>query len=71
MDQSPEAYVWFQRHYGKEEPGPRTENIETFMLTVEGTTSSVVGYNPTDPNSYFRAFVEACNEIVPCVRGQG
>jgi hypothetical protein len=60
-----EAFVWFSRHDGKEYPGPKTEDIETFTLTVGGTTSSIVGYRRTDPDSYFRAFVEACNEILP------
>ena len=62
-----DAHAWFRRHQGKEEPGPRTEEIETFTLTVQGVTSSVVGYDPTDVDSYFRAFVEACNELEPRV----
>lgn len=63
-----EAHRWFRRHDGNEEPGPKTDDIETFTLTVEGVTSSIVGYHATDLDSYFAAFVEACNEIRPRVR---
>ncbi len=58
-----EAHAWFRRHGGLEEPGPKTDHIETFQLTVQGVTSSLVGYPPSDVDGYFRAFVEACNEI--------
>jgi hypothetical protein len=61
------AHSWFRRHSGEEQPGPKTDDIETFTLTVEGVTSSVVGFHPTDPDSYFRAFVDACNELLPHV----
>jgi len=70
FERFPEAHEWFHRHAGQEEPGPKTDDIETFTLTVEGTTSSIVGYRRTDPDSYFRAFVEACNEIHPRVGGE-
>ncbi|HEX8790579.1 MAG TPA: hypothetical protein VF765_06475 [Polyangiaceae bacterium] len=67
-----EAHAWFRRHGGTEQPGPKTEEIETFTITVDGVTSSIVGHPPTDVDSYFRAFVEACNEIHPRVeRKQG
>ncbi len=62
-----EAHAWFRRHQGKEEPGPKTDEVETFTLTVQGVTSSVVGYHPTDVDSDFRAFVAACNELEPRV----
>ena len=62
-----EAAHWFHQHDGREEPGPRTDDIETLRLTVRGVTSSLVGYHPHDLDSYFMAFVEACNEIFPRV----
>lgn len=66
-----EAAEWFRNHDGREEPGPKTNEIETFKLTVGGVTSSLVGYHLPDLDSYFVAFVEACNEIFPRVRGGG
>jgi hypothetical protein len=64
FDDFEEASDWFHRHAGKVEPGPKADGLETFTLTVQGATSSSVGYDPTDLDSYYRAFVEACNELL-------
>jgi hypothetical protein len=69
FDDFEEASDWFHRHAGKVEPGPKTDDRETFTLTVQGATSSVVGYHPTDLDSYYRAFVAACNEILVRLAG--
>ena len=64
FDDFEEASEWFHRHAGRVEPGPKTDDLETFTLIVRGATSSVVGYNPTDLDSYYRAFVEACDDLL-------
>jgi hypothetical protein len=53
------AADWFHRNAGRLD-----YEGETFTLTVRGVTSSLLGYQPTDLDSYYRAFVEACNEIL-------
>jgi hypothetical protein len=69
FDDFEEASEWFHRHAGRVEPGPKADDLETFTLTVQGATSSVVGYHPTDLDSYYRAFVAACNEILDRLPG--
>jgi hypothetical protein len=69
FDDFEEASEWFHRHAGRVEPGPKRGDLETFTLTVQGATSSVVAYDPTDLDSYYRAFVAACNEIVARLPG--
>lgn len=58
------ASDWFHRNAGRVEPGPSADDVATFTLVVQGATSSLVGYHPTDLDSYYRAFVDACNELV-------
>jgi hypothetical protein len=69
FDDFEEASEWFHRHAGRVERGAKTDDLETFTLTVQGATSSVVGYDPTDLDSYYRAFVAACNELLDRLRG--
>jgi hypothetical protein len=57
------ASDWFHRHAGRVDSGPLTDGVHTFTLTVCGVTSSVLRYPSTDLDAYYRAFVEACNEI--------
>ena len=64
FDDFEEASEWFHRQAGRVEPGPKTDDLETFTLTVQGATSSSVGCHATDLDSYYRAFVEACNELL-------
>jgi hypothetical protein len=59
-----EASDWFHRHAGRVDAGPQINDVETFTLTVRGVTSSILRYHPTDLDSYYRAFVEACNELL-------
>jgi len=58
------ASDWFHRHAGRIDSGPPIDGVDTFTLTVGGVTSSILRYRSTDLDSYYRAFVEACNEIV-------
>jgi len=58
-----EAADWFHRNAGRMDRGPKIDDIETFTLTVRGVTSTLLSY-PTDLDSYYRAFVEACNELL-------
>ena len=64
FDDFEQASDWFHRHAGKVEPGPKVGDLDTFTLTVQGATSSSVSYHPSDLDSYYRAFVEACNELL-------
>jgi len=69
FDDFEEASDWFHRHAGKVEPGAKADGLETFTLTVHGVTSTVVSYHPTDLDSYYRAFVAACNELLARLPG--
>jgi hypothetical protein len=69
FDDFEQASDWFHRHAGKVEPGPKAGDLDTFTLTVQGATSSGVSYRPSDLDSYYRAFVEACNELLSRLGG--
>lgn len=58
-----EALGWFQMNNGKEVPGPKDDDTETFTLTVGGTTSSIYRYYRLDVSAYCKAFTDACNEL--------